>query len=219
MTVVRTGPALRFGEGESKGVETAFNQAIRNSPDDDVTRLIYADWLEERGDPRADFLRVECRVHEMSETSLQYRTLKRQLGRLAKHLDIRWLATVCRVHFEIEAPHRHPSRCSLTVAGPFYTCGSCLACEAPEAEAPDLLAPLGIGNFTTYFVRQPETVAEIERACRAAEVCCVLDLRYGGTDPKIITRLGNDPAYCDNLLVEDSPRLVPAPPRWREDLR
>jgi len=79
--------------------------------------------------------------------------------------------------------------------GPFYTNGDCLACEAP-----DLLAPLGDDNLDTYFVRQPATPEEVERACRALEVCCVAALRYGGADPEIIRRLGNDPLYCDHLL-------------------
>lgn len=86
------------------------------------------------------------------------------------------------------------------VPGPFYTTGDCLACDAPEHEAPDLLAPLTGDNGDTYFVRQPKTTAEVERACRALEVCCVAGLRYGGTDPKIIRRLGNEPDYCDRLL-------------------
>lgn len=86
------------------------------------------------------------------------------------------------------------------VPGPFYTTGDCLACDAPEHEAPDLLAPLSYCNSDTYFVRQPSTPDEVERACRALEVCCVAALRYGGTDPNIIRRLGNDPDYCDRLL-------------------
>lgn len=39
-----------------------------------------------------------------------------------------------------------PRRCPLNAPGPFYTLGLCMACEAPEAEAPDLLAPLKDGN-------------------------------------------------------------------------
>ena len=93
-----------------------------------------------------------------------------------------------------------PRRFEKNVPGPFYTTGDCLACAAPEEEAPDLLAPLEDDNYDTYFVRQPKSPAEVERACRALEVCCVAALRYGGTDPKIIRRLGNDPDYCDHLL-------------------
>ena len=78
-----------------------------------------------------------------------------------------------------------PRRCPLNAPGPFYTTGQCLACEAPEDEAPDLLAPLTGGNYTTYFVRQPRTPEEVERACNAIRVCCVMDLRYGGTDRAI----------------------------------
>lgn len=98
--------------------------------------------------------------------------------------------------------HKHPRRCPLNVPGPFYTLGTCLACEAPEHEAPDLLAPLTDGNYTTYFVRQPQTPDEIERACSAAIVCCVCDLRYGGTNQEIIERLGNNPQLCDYVIVD-----------------
>jgi hypothetical protein len=89
-------------------------------------------------------------------------------------------------------------RCPLNVAGPFYTGGDCLACHLPENEAPDLLAPLTDENHVTYFVKQPQTAEEIERACKAIEVCCVADLRYGGTDISIIERLkGNN---CDHAI-------------------
>ena len=35
--------------------DEAFMQAIIESPDDDSLRLIYADYLDERGDPRGEF--------------------------------------------------------------------------------------------------------------------------------------------------------------------
>src|SRR5262249_44727116 len=39
----------------------AFIRAIRESPGDDTVRLVYADWLEEHGDPeRAEFIRAQC---------------------------------------------------------------------------------------------------------------------------------------------------------------
>jgi uncharacterized protein (TIGR02996 family) len=41
--------------------DEAFLQAIREAPEDDAPRLIYADWLEEHGRPeRAEFIRVQC---------------------------------------------------------------------------------------------------------------------------------------------------------------
>ncbi len=39
--------------------DEAFLRAIAAAPADDAPRLVYADWLDERGDPRADFLRAE----------------------------------------------------------------------------------------------------------------------------------------------------------------
>jgi uncharacterized protein (TIGR02996 family) len=39
--------------------EESFLRAIADDPADNTTRLVYADWLEERGDPRAEFLRLE----------------------------------------------------------------------------------------------------------------------------------------------------------------
>lgn len=38
--------------------EKAFLTAILEQPDDDAKKLIYADYLEERGDPRGEFLRL-----------------------------------------------------------------------------------------------------------------------------------------------------------------
>src|SRR5688572_29965821 len=103
-------------------------------------------------------------------------------------------------------------RFSKNAPGPFYTTGGCAACGAPEAEAPELLAPLDDENFETYFIRQPETPAEIEQACRALEVCCLVTLRYGGQDPSIIRRLGNRSEYCDHLLPGGPVRMS-----WESD--
>jgi uncharacterized protein (TIGR02996 family) len=41
--------------------ESALLSAIRASPDDDLPRLVFADWLDEHGRPeRAEFIRVQC---------------------------------------------------------------------------------------------------------------------------------------------------------------
>ena len=46
--------------------QAAFIAAIRANPEDDLPRLVYADWLEENGDAaRAEFIRVQCRLSQI----------------------------------------------------------------------------------------------------------------------------------------------------------
>src|SRR5947208_13340491 len=41
----------------------AILQAVIERPEDDAPRLVYADWLEDHGDPdRAEFIRVQCEL-------------------------------------------------------------------------------------------------------------------------------------------------------------
>jgi uncharacterized protein (TIGR02996 family) len=49
-------PPTRAGE------RATFLRAVRDNPDDDLPRLVYADWLEEHGgDPEwAEFIRIQC---------------------------------------------------------------------------------------------------------------------------------------------------------------
>jgi uncharacterized protein (TIGR02996 family) len=46
----------------------AFLQRIRAYPDDDAQRLIFADWLDEEGDPRGRFIRVQLALAHMPES-------------------------------------------------------------------------------------------------------------------------------------------------------
>lgn len=64
----------------------AFIQAIVASPDDDHRRLIYADWLDERGDPRGEFIRVQFAREELPADSRDHvELLVREKLLLAKH--------------------------------------------------------------------------------------------------------------------------------------
>src|SRR5688572_20050324 len=44
-----------------------FLRAILEDPGDDSLRLVYADWLEERGDPRGEFIRVQVELARMAD--------------------------------------------------------------------------------------------------------------------------------------------------------
>ena len=55
----------------------AFLRAIIADPDDDLPRLVYADFLDETGDPdRAEFVRVQCRLAETEEHDPHFRELE-----------------------------------------------------------------------------------------------------------------------------------------------
>jgi uncharacterized protein (TIGR02996 family) len=48
--------------------EEGFLQAIAEAPEDDTPRLVYADWLEEHGQPeRAEFIRLQCELARVEE--------------------------------------------------------------------------------------------------------------------------------------------------------
>jgi uncharacterized protein (TIGR02996 family) len=52
----------------------ALLAAIRASPADDAPRLVYADWLDEHGQPqRAEFIRVQCELARADSTALRRR--------------------------------------------------------------------------------------------------------------------------------------------------
>jgi uncharacterized protein (TIGR02996 family) len=63
-----------------------FLQAIVASPEDDAPRLIYADWLEERGDPRGEFIRTQVALARMGMDDQRWgRFMGRQSALLDEH--------------------------------------------------------------------------------------------------------------------------------------
>jgi uncharacterized protein (TIGR02996 family) len=64
----------------------AFLRAILQNPDDDTPRLVYADWLEERDDPRGEFIRVQCRLARMgADDTFRPELEARERELLARH--------------------------------------------------------------------------------------------------------------------------------------
>jgi len=45
--------------------ETAFLEAMQEHPEDISLRLVFADWLEERGDPRGELVRL---LHKLTQS-------------------------------------------------------------------------------------------------------------------------------------------------------
>src|SRR5262245_41171049 len=56
------------------------------NPEDDTPRLVYADWLEEHGEPeRAEFIRLQIRLAQRPEDDPRYELGQRQDDLLAAH--------------------------------------------------------------------------------------------------------------------------------------
>src|SRR5262245_43514127 len=56
---VPLGPCMSVAP--AKSAHSPFLRAVAGQPDEDAPRLVYADWLDEHGDPdRAEFIRVQC---------------------------------------------------------------------------------------------------------------------------------------------------------------
>ena len=68
----------------------ALLQAICSDPDNVTLRLVYADWLEDQGDPRADFIRVQCQLAEMDEDDERWAGLKEEELRLLNRHGAGW---------------------------------------------------------------------------------------------------------------------------------
>jgi uncharacterized protein (TIGR02996 family) len=70
--------------------EQEFLQAIRERPHDEAIRLVFADWLEEAGDPRAEFLRVDAQLARSHQGDPEYAELLLRWRDLRDGLPSEW---------------------------------------------------------------------------------------------------------------------------------
>jgi len=155
--------------------DLGFLRDIMANPNDPVPRLIYADWLDERDDPRGEFLRLELQFRELPENDPQRETVRSRLHELRTHIDPSWLAQLdrtaienCGLRFAFECPRRWEQLLPTSEE----TVRFCSACRKP-----------------VYYC---ETVAEArEKACRGE--CVAVDSRLvrtpGDIDPPHQQRL------------------------------
>jgi uncharacterized protein (TIGR02996 family) len=80
--------------------DDVFLQTILRNPGDDGLRLVYADWLEDQGDPRAEYLRIEATLAHRAPAELGHHDLLTRLREACVNLDPGWLAAVSRVPIE-----------------------------------------------------------------------------------------------------------------------
>ena len=74
--------------------ESAFLDALTADPSDYTTRLVYADWLEERGDARAAFVRADAALATIWPEDKAWLPAAQALTPLALAFDRDWLLAV-----------------------------------------------------------------------------------------------------------------------------
>jgi uncharacterized protein (TIGR02996 family) len=123
--------------------EADFLRAIAARPADDAPRLVYADWLEERDDPRAKFVRREfaltifCR--EPNHDKVLTNALRQQLRIQRKEFDWWWVEQLTRA----SALTQHTffcTRCELQLTKPLWPLGDQLC---PDGAQDSPLIPSG----------------------------------------------------------------------------
>lgn len=67
--------------------ERSLLAAIAADPDDDEPRIVYADWLQQQGDPRGELIAVQCAVARRRSPALAARERE-----LLERYEVEWLA-------------------------------------------------------------------------------------------------------------------------------
>ncbi|MCI0705285.1 MAG: TIGR02996 domain-containing protein [Planctomycetia bacterium] len=71
--------------------DIAFQRAILANPGDTTLKLVYADWLQERDDPRAEYVRLQVQLHT-TRTSAAAVDAAAWFMQMGNRLDPDWVA-------------------------------------------------------------------------------------------------------------------------------
>jgi uncharacterized protein (TIGR02996 family) len=82
--------------------EKALLAAIWEHPHEDTPRLMYADWLDEQGDPakadRAELIRIQCELAILSPRHARYPALAKRERQLLKTRRKEWIQSLKKSH-------------------------------------------------------------------------------------------------------------------------
>jgi uncharacterized protein (TIGR02996 family) len=69
-----------------------FLRAIHADPADSTVRLVYSDWLEEQGDPRGEYLRLEAQLAALPAGDVSASGVRKRMIEMHSRLPAEWLA-------------------------------------------------------------------------------------------------------------------------------
>jgi uncharacterized protein (TIGR02996 family) len=126
--------------------ERSFLDALAANPADDLTRLVYADWLDDHADGRSRYLRLVCELARMPEGDLLESPASDALIALNPVLDPDWQAAAGS-RFEVALVEFSPQDRNLLIEALMRLTGV----EVPwEVEAQVESAPTALRSPMTY---------------------------------------------------------------------
>jgi uncharacterized protein (TIGR02996 family) len=141
--------------------------AIRAAPDDDGPRLIYADWLVEQGDPRGEFIQLDCRMASAERFTAERRETAVRRSALLEQHRAGWLEPLAAAGIQRALYHRgfverislrHPADLKLArELAPVARFANILESLSSTTTA---LIPLGFDGFTVIADQLRELQAE-----------------------------------------------------------
>jgi uncharacterized protein (TIGR02996 family) len=111
--------------------DRAFIQAIRVSPQDDLLRLVYADWLEDHDDPvRAELLRIVGESTTGAERQDLAGARRKRFQQLATRVDTHWFAAVTGLKVAlVQVSFRLAAKSSASFADSLEVSLDCCVCR------------------------------------------------------------------------------------------
>lgn len=91
-----SGPRASAGLGEA-----ALRDAVAADVDDDAPRLVYADWLTERGDPLGEFIVLQCQLEKEPDPKKRAK-LRSRVGSILLRYKALWLGDLGKVITNVE---------------------------------------------------------------------------------------------------------------------
>jgi uncharacterized protein (TIGR02996 family) len=91
-------------------------RALLAAPEDDAPRLVYADWLDEHGQPeRAEFVRLQCAMDRIPPKTGRWRPLYERAARLEREWKAHWAGPALERVLNAEFRRGFVDRVRLTV--------------------------------------------------------------------------------------------------------
>src|SRR5262245_7926962 len=176
--------------------QAAFLEAIQADPDADGPRLVFADWLQERGDPRGEFVRLQVELARLADDDPRRPELAVREQRLLAHHASAWLDELPELPPGVEwGPFERGFVASVTAADwrayttaaiQFFDLGTARGLRLFRLDdAGELGASLFLGRFTSLDLRgcrAGRAVAEVIGGSRYVTKLAALDLSGNDLD-------------------------------------